>query len=319
MPKRSKVRPLLVALAYRMLGSVMDAEDIVQEAYLQWQRRGDVQIASPKAFLSTIVIRQSINQLHTLRARRETYPGPWLPEPVIAEAAPDQADRLLLHESLSMAFVVLLEQLTPVERAVFLLHDVFVYDFHEIARIMGREEANCRQIARRARQHIQAHRPRFDPNPVQHQRLTQQFIAACTTGDLDALLGTLANDVTFWGDGGGKAAFSAPHPIVGAQRVAAFMLGVLAKLPGTIRPQPTMVNGQPGFIFSTDYGLGGVLALDIVDTRIQGIRFVANPDKLRAGSATRTTLMHRTGRPRLRTLWGTRRVLAQAVEELRTG
>jgi RNA polymerase sigma-70 factor (ECF subfamily) len=260
----------------------MDAEDVVQEAYLQWQRRGDLQIASPKAFLSTIVTRQSINQLHAARARRETYLGPWLPEPVLAEAQPGTADRLLLHESLSMGFMVLLEQLTPIERAVFLLHDVFVYDFHEIARIIGKEEANCRQIARRARQHLQAHRPRFDPDPRQHQRLTQQFIAACTRGDLDLLVGALADDVTFWGDGGGKAAFSAPRPIVGAQRVAAFILGVLRKVPGAIRTRPATVNGQPGFIFTTEHTLGGVLVLDIVDGRIQGIRFVANPDKLRA-------------------------------------
>ena len=276
------LRPYLFAIAYRMLGSVMDAEDVVQEAYLQWHRRGDIEIASPKAFLSTIVTRQSINHLHTARARRETYPGPWLPEPVVAETQPDTADRLLLHESLSMAFMVLLEQLTPVERAVFLLHDVFAYDFHEIAGMVGRAEANCRQIARRARQHVQARRPRFDPDPRQHQRLTRQFIAACTRGDLDLLVGTLADDVTFWGDGGGKAAFSAPRPLVGAQRVATFILGVLRKVPGTIRPRPATVNGQPGFIFATEHGLGGVLALDIVDARIQGIRFVANPDKLRA-------------------------------------
>jgi RNA polymerase sigma-70 factor (ECF subfamily) len=275
-------RPHLFGIAYRMLGSVMDAEDVVQDAYLQWQRRGDVEIASPRAFLSTIVTRQSINHLHAARTRRETYPGPWLPEPVVAPAQPETADRLLLHESLSMAFMVLLEQLTPVERAVFLLHDVFAYDFHEVAAVTGKSEANCRQVARRARQHIQGHRPRFDPDPLHHQRLTQQFITACTQGDLDLLVGTLADDVTFWGDGGGKAAFSAPRPLVGARRVASFILGVLHKVPGTIRPRPATVNGQPGFIFTTEHGLGGVLALDVVDGRIQGIRFVANPDKLRA-------------------------------------
>jgi RNA polymerase sigma-70 factor (ECF subfamily) len=276
------LRPHLFAIAYRMLGSVMDAEDIVQDAFVQWQRRGDVEIASPKAFLATIVIRQSINHLHGARARRETYPGPWLPEPVVADAQPEMAERLLLHESLSMAFLVLLERLTPLERAVFLLHDVFAYDFHEVAAVTGKSEANCRQVARRARQHIQGRRPRFDADPRHHQRLTQQFITACTQGDLDRLVGTLADDVTFWGDGGGKAAFSAPHPIVGAQRVATFILGVLHKVPGTIRPRPATVNGQPGFIFTTEHGLGGVLALDVVDGRIQGIRFVANPDKLRA-------------------------------------
>ncbi|HLZ20694.1 MAG TPA: RNA polymerase sigma-70 factor [Ktedonobacterales bacterium] len=276
------LRPLLFSIAYRMLGSVMDAEDIVQEAYLQWQRRGDAEIASPRGFLSTIVTRQSINHLNSARVRRETYPGPWLPEPALNEVEPDSSDRLLLHESLSMAFMMLLEQMAPVERAVFLLHDVFVYDFAEIAHMVGRSEANCRQIGRRARQHIQAHRPRFDADQQQQQRLTQQFITACTTGDINQLVTALAEDVTFWGDGGGKAAFSAPRPIVGAQDVDAFIVGVLQKVPGTLRTTPVTVNGQPGFIFATEFALGGVLALDIVDQRICGIRFVANPDKLRA-------------------------------------
>jgi RNA polymerase sigma-70 factor, ECF subfamily len=276
------LRPLLFSIAYRMLGSMMDAEDIVQEAYLQWERRGDVEIASPRAFLSTIVTRQAINHLNTARVRRETYPGPWLPEPLLKEVEPDSSDRLLLHESLSMAFIMLLEQLTPVERAVFLLHDVFVYDFAEIASVVCRSEANCRQIARRARQHIQAHRPRFDADRQHQQHLTQQFITACTTGDMNQLVAALAEDVTFWGDGGGKAVFSAPKPIVGARNVAAFILGVLQKVPGRLRTSPATVNGQPGFIFATEYALGGVLALDIVEQRIRAIRFVANPDKLRA-------------------------------------
>lgn len=280
------LRPLLFSIAYRMLGSVMDAEDIVQEAYLQWQHRGDVEIASPRAFLSTIVTRQSINHLNAARTRRETYPGPWLPEPVLNEVEPDSSDRLLLHESLSMAFMLLLEQVTPVERAVFLLHDVFVYDFVEIARIVGKSEANCRQIARRARQHIQAHRPRFDADREQQQRLTKQFIAACTTGNINQLVTALADDVTFWGDGGGKAAFSALRPIIGAHNVAAFILSVLQRVPGTLRASPVTVNGQPGFIFATEFSLGGVLALDIFQERIAGIRFVANPDKLRAITET---------------------------------
>jgi RNA polymerase sigma-70 factor (ECF subfamily) len=277
-----------------MLGSVMDAEDIVQEAYLQWERRGDVEIVSPRAYLSTIVTRQAINYLKTARVRRETYPGPWLPEPVLNEVELDSSDRLLLHESLSMAFIMLLEQLTPVERAVFLLHDVFVYDFAEIALIVGKSEANCRQIARRARQHIQGHRPRFDADRQQQQRLTHKFIAACTTGDMNQLVAALAEDVTFWGDGGGKAAFSAPRPIVGARNVAAFILGVLQKVPGTLRTTPATVNGQPGFILATEYAVGGVLALDIVEQRIRGIRFVANPDKLRAILSSQTGGLDKT-------------------------
>jgi RNA polymerase sigma-70 factor (ECF subfamily) len=274
------LRPLLFAIAYRMLGSVMDAEDIVQDAYLQWLRHAGEDIASPKAFLSTIVVRQSMNLLNSARARREAYVGPWLPEPVLgASEELEMPDRVMLHESLSMAFMVLLEQLTPLERAVFLLHDVFGYDFHEIARVVERDEANCRQIARRARQHIQARRPRFDADPLQHQELTAQFIKACTSGNLEMLVSTLANDVTLWGDGGGKAAFSTPVPLVGASRVAQFMLAVLRQVPGTLRTVAVVVNGQPGFVFASEFGRG-VLALDVVDGRIHGIRFVANPDKL---------------------------------------
>jgi RNA polymerase sigma-70 factor (ECF subfamily) len=275
------LRPLLFAIAYRMLGRVMDAEDIVQEAYLQWQRHVGEPIESPKAFLSTIVVRQSMNLLGSARVRREQYVGPWLPEPVFGAAEElDMPDRVLLHESLSMAFMVLLEQLTPTERAVFLLHDVFGYDFAEVARIVGREEANCRQIARRARQHVQARRPRFDADVTHVEELTRQFITACTSGNLASLVGTLADDVTLWGDGGGKAAFSAPHPIVGAERVAQFMLAILRQVPGLLRTSAVRVNGQPGFVFATEYGRG-VLALDVLDGRIHGIRFVANPDKLR--------------------------------------
>jgi RNA polymerase sigma-70 factor (ECF subfamily) len=283
-------RPHLFAIAYRMLGSVMDAEDIVQEAYLHWQRRGDIIVASPRAFLSTIVTRQSINHLHAARVRRETYPGPWLPEPIVSEGEPDMAETTVLHESLSMAFLVLLEHLTPVERAIFLLHDVFAYDFHEIAGIVGKGEANCRQIARRARQQIQARRPRFDPDPVHREQLTRQFIAACYDGDLSGLLATLANDATLWTDGGGKVT-AALRPIVGAEQVAAFILGIMRKIPSTFQRQRTMVNGQPGFMIATDRGDTAVLTLDIVDARIQAVRVVANPDKLR-------TLAPVSGRPR---------------------
>ncbi len=271
-------RPLLFGIAYRMLGSVMDAEDIVQEAYLHWQRRGDTPVASPKAFLSTIVTRQSINHLHAARTQRETYPGPWLPEPIVAEREPEMAETTVLHESLSMAFLILLESLTPVERAIFLLHDVFAYDFHEIAGIVGKGEANCRQIARRARQQIQARRPRFDPDPAQRERLTQQFIAACTDGDLSGLLATLANDATLWTDGGGKAT-AALRPVLGAEPIAAFILGIMRKIPS--RHERTVVNGQPGLIIQTDRG-PSVLALDIADGAIRAIHVVANPDKLRA-------------------------------------
>jgi RNA polymerase sigma-70 factor (ECF subfamily) len=273
-------RPHLFAVAYRMLGSVQDAEDVVQEAYLQWRRRGDVLVASPGAFLTTIVTRQSINHLNAARTRREMYPGPWLPEPIVSEGEPDLAETAALHESLSMAFLALLERLTPVERAIFLLHDVFAYDFHEIAGIVGKGEANCRQIARRARRQIQAGRPRFDPDPERRERLTRQFIAACSDGDLDGLLATLAADVTLWTDGGGKAT-AALRPVIGAERVAAFILGIMRKVPGTFQRRAT-VNGQPGFTVTTPEGGIAVLTLDIADGQIQTIRAIANPDKLRA-------------------------------------
>ncbi|MHB8645126.1 MAG: RNA polymerase sigma-70 factor [Thermomicrobiales bacterium] len=274
-------RALLFAVAYRMVGSVMDAEDIVQEAYLRWQRREETDVQSPKAYLSTIVTRLSIDHLRAAHTQRESYTGTWLPEPLLTEPEPDVADTVALHESLSLAFLVLLENLTPVERAIFLLHDIFAYDFHEIAGMVGKSEANCRQLARRARQQIQARRPRFDPSPERQQRLTQQFIAACTSGDLSSLLATLADDATFWGDGGGKA--RAPfRPIEGAERIAAFILGIMRNVPEAIQVRPATVNGQPGFLFLLDGAVYTALALDIVDGRIQAMYAIANPDKLRA-------------------------------------
>jgi RNA polymerase sigma-70 factor (ECF subfamily) len=277
-------RSLLFAIAYRMVGSVMDAEDIVQDAYLRWQRREETDVQSPRAYLSAIVTRLSIDHLRAAHTQRETYTGTWLPEPLVTERETDMEDTAVLHESLSMAFLVLLESLTPDERAIFLLHDVFAYDFHEIAGIVGKSEANCRQIARRARQEIQARRPRFDPSPEHQQELTEQFITASTNGDLSGLVALLAHDATFWADGGGKA--RAPYrPIEGAERVATFILGILRNVPDTIVVRSATVNGQPGFLFLLDGAVYAVLAFDIVDGRIQAIRAGANPDKLRAVDA----------------------------------
>lgn len=277
-------RPLLLAIAYRMTGSVMDAEDIVQEAYLRWERRGGRDVQSPRAYLSAVVTRLSIDHLRAAHTQREMYTGAWLPEPLIAEQEPDAADVAALHESLSMAFLVLLENLTPVERAIFLLHDVFRYDFHEIAGIVAKSEGNCRQIARRARQQIAARRPRFDPSPEQQERLTDQFIAACTDGDLSGLLATLAHDATFWGDGGGKA--RAPfRPVEGAERVATFLLGVMRNVPDAAEIHRATVNGQPGFLVTVAGAMYTALTFQIADGRIRAIHAVANPDKLRAVEA----------------------------------
>lgn len=274
-------RPLLFAVAYRMVGLVADAEDLVQETYLRWERAraaGEV-IEHPQAWLTTVLTRLCLDYLRSARVRREEYVGPWLPEPLLTEAAPDPADTAALTESLSLAFLVVLESLTPVERAVFLLHDVFAYDFAEVARIVGKGEANCRQLAKRARDHLAARRPRRAPSPEERDRLTAQFLAACQGGDLPALVATLADDIVLTADGGGKA-LASRRPIHGPDAVARFVLGVLKKAPpGTIY-HPAAVNHQPAFIGGRDGQAEGVVALDIADGRIRSIAIVVNPDKL---------------------------------------
>jgi RNA polymerase sigma-70 factor, ECF subfamily len=278
-------RPLLFSIAYRMLGSVMDAEDVVQDAYLRWQTAADADVESPKAYLSTIVTRLCLDHLRSARVQREQYVGPWLPEPLVHEQEPDVADTAALHESLSMAFLVLLESLTPLERAVFLLHDVFAYDYAEIAEIVGRSEAHCRQLARRARGFVTSRRPRFEPSREQQDRLAHQFIRACTLGDVSALVTTLADDVTLWSDGGGKVR-AAPRPIHGAAAVSRFLLGILRKAPAGLVTQLTRLNDQPAVASYLDGQPFAALVLDVADDRIQGLRLVVNPDKLRPLAAT---------------------------------
>ena len=288
-----RYRPLLFSIAYRMLGSVMDAEDMVQETYLRWRRavgepgesgapvETGEEVRSPKAYLTTVVTRLCLDHLRSARVQREQYVGPWLPEPLVVEPVPDVAETAALDDSLSLAFLTLLESLTPVERAVFLLHDVFGYEFEEIAPIVGKSAANCRQLARRARAHLAARRPRFDPSPEQRERLARQFMQACLSGDLPALVATLADDITLWADGGGKVA-AARRPVHGAQNAARFLLGLVAKAPPGTAARPATVNGQPGFVITVAGRPVSVLSLDVVDGRIAAIRNVANPDKLRA-------------------------------------
>ena len=280
-------RPLLFAIAYRMLGSVTDAEDVVQDAFLRWQGAvaGGERIESPKAWLSTVTTRLAIDHLRSARVLREEYVGPWLPEPLLAEREPDPADSAALAESLSLAFLVLMERLTPAERAAFLLHDIFGYGYGEIARIVGKGEAACRQLAHRARAHVAAGRPRFGATREQQERLTTSFVRACAEGDLGALVGTLAADVTLWSDGGGKVQ-AARKPIHGADKVAAFLLGIIRKAPAGFVTRPVQVNGQPGFVAEVDGQPFSVLALDIVDDRIAAVRIVVNPEKLRALART---------------------------------
>ncbi len=276
----ARLRPRLFGIAYRMLGSVADAEDVVQEAYLRWREAPEAEVRSPKAYLSAVVTRLSIDRLRSARARREEYVGPWLPEPLVSERAEEVAVLDELDESLSMAFLVLLESLNPVERAVFILREVFDYDYDEIARIVGKSEANCRQIAHRARQSVAARRPRFERSPEQEERLTQQFVEACMNGDMEGLISLLSEDVTLWSDGGGKVA-AAPYPIHGPERVARFLLGVLRTVPPGFSARPAQINGAAGVVGYVDGRPTGVVALDVAGGRLRGVRIVVNPEKLR--------------------------------------
>lgn len=271
-------RSHLFAVAYRMLGSVADAEDAVQESFIRWR---DVagEVASPRAYLTTIVTRLCIDQLRAARARREEYVGPWLPEPVVTEG-PARADAVLeLADSLAIAFLVLLESLSPLERAAFLLREVFDYDYGEIAEILDRSEPACRQLVSRARDHVAARRPRFDASREHRDEITDRFVAACATGDMNGLLDLLAADITLWSDGGGKVP-SATKPILGADRVARFLLGILAKAPPGLTTRRTEINGEPGFVAAVGERVISAMTLHVGDDRIEGIYIVTNPEKL---------------------------------------
>jgi RNA polymerase sigma-70 factor (ECF subfamily) len=276
-----ELRPLLFSIAYGMLGSVGEAEDVVQEAFLRFHRvvADGQEIASPKAYLSAVTTRICIDQLRSARVRREQYVGQWLPEPIVTQ--PDAAEYAATADSLSMAFLVLLETLSPVERAVFLLREVFDYGYDEIARVVGKSDANCRQLYVRARRHVDEGKPRFDASREQRNELARRFFAAAEEGDVEALERMLADDVVVYGDGGGKAP-SWPRPIVGRHRVARLMAGTLAQVrehSGTWRP--TEVNGQPGVVFlAPDGRIASVMSVDVADGVIQTIRGIINPDKL---------------------------------------
>ena len=273
-----RYRSWLFSIAYRMLGSVMEAEDVVQEAFLRWQEASGREIRAPKSYLSTIVTRLSIDRLRSAKARREEYVGPWLPEPIVTGESSDLAGTL--DETLSMAFLVLLESLTPVERAVFLLREVFDYDYAEIASLVGKSEDNCRQISRRARRSVAAQRPRFESSPEQEERLTASFLEACVSGDMEGLLALLSEDATLWSDGGGKTR-AALNPIYGADRIARFFSGILRKAPPGLVVRRASINGRPGFIgYFEDGRPQSVMTFDVAEGSIQGIRLVVNPEKL---------------------------------------
>jgi RNA polymerase sigma-70 factor, ECF subfamily len=274
-------RGKMFSIAYHMLGSVVDAEDTVQEAYLRYRGAAKDEIRSHDAFLSTVVTRLCLNQLQSARARREVYVGPWLPEPLITEEDPLQT-QIETQESISMAFLVLLERLTPPERAVYLLREVFDYSYAEIAEIIGKEEAACRQLFRRAKKFIVAERPRFTPSTEQHQRMLHSFMQAVGGGDLETLVHLLSDDVTLWVDGGGKVKGAATRPIYGAYSVAQFVLGSMRYYPKPAEIEMTRANGEPAIVFRD----GGVpvafIGMTITDQTICELRIIGNPDKLRS-------------------------------------
>jgi RNA polymerase sigma-70 factor (ECF subfamily) len=275
----NQYRPLLFSIAYRMLGSAMDAEDMIQETYLRWQQQDETEIESPKAFLSTVITRLCIDHLRSARVQREQYLGPWLPEPLISSQVPDAAEMAALADSLSTAFLVLLESLSPTERAVFLLREVFDYDYADIARIVGKSEANCRQIVHRAGQHISARRPRFDTSPEQQEQLTLQFLETCTTGDMDGFMNLLTEDIVLRSDGGGKVA-AATRPVYGPNRVARFFFGLIRKATPGITLARTPINHQPGLITYYHGRPVNVITFDFAGDRIRRVFIVVNPDKL---------------------------------------
>lgn len=276
-PTFEEHRPALERLAYRMLGSLADADDVMQEAYLRWAKADRSGVASPRAFLLATATRLCIDQRRAVDARKEAYVGPWLPEPVV-EAA-DPAGRAEAAEEVSLAFLVALESLGPVERAAYLLRRVFDYEYAEIADALGRSEPACRQLVSRAEERVRERRPRFDPDPAEAGRLTEAFLDACRTGDLAGVTALLTEDAVAVTDGGGKAT-AALAPIRGADKVARFLLGVVRKAAPGLDLRRVRVNGLPGLMAVLGDEVVTVLTLDVADGRVAGVYLVRNPDKL---------------------------------------
>jgi RNA polymerase sigma-70 factor (TIGR02957 family) len=275
---------VVFGIAYRMLGSVSEAEDAVQEAFLRLHRatREGQRIESRRAYLATVVTRLCIDYLRSARVRRERYVGEWLPEPLIGAEDADPARHAEMADSLSVAFLLLLERLSPEQRAAFLLREVFDYPYAEVARIVGTSEANARQLVSRARKHVEEGRPRFEPSQELRDELATRFLAAMEEGDLAGLENLLAEDVVLHGDGGGKVPALA-RPVQGRKRVARTLRAwaKAAARVGGVTMRPVVVNGQPGAMnFDAHGGLINVLALEVVDGRVQAVSSVVNPEKL---------------------------------------
>ena len=279
-----ELRPVAFAIAYRMLGSVSEAEDVVQEALLRVHNALDAgeQLASPHAFVATVTTRLAINELRSARVRREHYVGEWLPEPIVTDRNDDPARHAETADSLSLAMLVLLETLSPEQRAVLLLHDVFDYGYPEIAEVVGKSEDNVRQLASRARSHVKQRRPRFQSTTEQREKLARRFFAAAEQGDLAGLEALLADDVQLTGDGGGKVP-AIMRAMRGRSRVARRLVDfipMVTRIPG-VALRPVDVNGDPGaLLLDGQEKLIGVWALDVADGQITSISVIVNPDKL---------------------------------------
>ncbi|MET9604307.1 RNA polymerase sigma-70 factor [Streptomyces sp. NPDC006512] len=277
-------RRLLFATAYRMLGSVADAEDIVQDAWLTWHKADRSEVRHPKAYLVRTVTNLSLNRLTSARATREEYVGPWLPEPLLT--APDAAQGQEVAESVSTAMLVVLETLAPVERAVFVLREVFGYSHAEIAEVLERPEPTVRQISHRARKHVQSRRPRYDTDSAEREAVTARFISACAGGDLNAVMEMLAPDVTAWSDGGGKVR-AALRPLYGPDKVARWLVGVLKKPEmAPVTTVPAVINGELGLLALAGDTPMGAVTFDLEHGKLRNLRLQINPDKLRGLSGT---------------------------------
>lgn len=283
-------RNLLVSVAYRILGSVTDAEDTVQEAWLRWSNVAHSEIIDPRAFLVRVTTRLAIDRLRRVKARRESYVGPWLPEPVLT--GQDPAEGAAMAESVSMAMLVVLETLSPLERAVFVLREAFGMPHAEIAEVLGRREEAVRQLARRAREHVRERRTRFDADQTEQQRVTERFLEATAGGDLDGLMAVLSPGVTLVADGGGKA-LSPRRPVHGAEKVARFLVAIVGEEQiarflrsvgsgpsGEVRVHLAPVNGETGIVVTAGGEPISALVLEVTDGLVKTIRLVANPEKL---------------------------------------
>jgi len=274
-------RAYLFSIAYRMLGSVMDAEDMVQEAYVRYQGASHAPLLSLKAYLTTILTRLCIDQLHRAYQQRESYLGPWLPEPILTAGATSVEESADMRESLSLAFLLMLERLPPVERAVFLLRSVFDYDYADIAQFVGKSEAACRQSFSRAKKHLADRSSQAAPSPETHRQLLAGFLQAVQTGDTSALMALLAEDATLVADGGGKVPGAATRPVVGRTAVVQFALGASRRfLPAGHHVELSEVNHQPAAILRAGDQAYLVLTVEVQGQQVQTVRLIANPDKL---------------------------------------